>query len=290
MRNVGNTVFFILTAMLGAHALTFFLVRILPDAAVIALGVESVRPEVLSAFHEAQQNRSYLQILAGIPKLDLGRTLDGTNVTRELIVALQSSLPRLLAAFFLVCVTFVSAVFFTSEKNGGKQTITASLIAFLPPYVMPFIGLVTLLSLTFSQNITLGATAYPFTATLMLAIPSGALIYSQAQAITRRCLQSDFAITLLAMGADPWYQKSRLLHNVIAEIIPSLEKVFVGLVAVLLFVEPIFGLSGFGTTAIRAIKRSDSELLLGVTLVLGTTVAFFRLISLAVRRRYGMEI
>lgn len=290
MRSVGNTVFFILTAVIGAHALTFFLMSILPDAAVIALGIESVRPEVLSAFREAQHNRSYLQILAGIPMLDLGQTLDGTAVTRELKIALQSSLPRLLAAFFLVCVTFIAAVFFTSGNNGKKQKTIASFIAFLPPYVMPFIGLVTLLSLTFSYNVRLGATAYPLMATCMLAIPSGALIYSQAQSITLRCLQSDFARTLLAVGAGPCYQRSRILHNVVAEIIPSLEKVFVGLVAVLLFVEPIFGLSGFGTTAIRAIKRSDSELLLGVTLVLGVTVAFFRLISLAVRRQYGMDI
>lgn len=288
MRIVSGTFFLSLASVIGAHALTFFMIRILPDAAIVALGIEGIRPEVLSAFHEAHQSRSYMEVLAGIPVLDLGKTLDGTSVAGELSLAVQSSLPRLLGAFSIVIMTFVAAVFLTSITDTRKRT--ASFIAFLPPYIMPFIGLVILLSLTFKSHVRLGSSSYSLVATIVLAIPSAALIYSQAQMIMRRCLYSDFAKTLLAVGAGPWYQRRRLLHNVVAEIAPSLEKVFVGLVAVLLFVEPIFSMSGFGTTAIRAIKRSDSDLLLGGTLILGITVVFFRLISLFIRHRYGMKI
>ena len=61
------------------------------------------------------------------------------------------------------------------------------------------------------------------------------------------------------------------------------------LIAALLFAEPILGLSGFGSMAVRAVRRADPDLLLGVTLALATAVAFLRLTAFAVRRHYGLE-
>lgn len=277
-------------AIIGAHALTYFLVGVLPDAAVITLGINSAQQEVLAAFNEAHMDRSYSEVLVGLVHLDLGRTLDGIPVTHALMDALSASAPRLILAFLIVlAASAISALLPTRVVEQEREGI-ATFLAFLPPYVLPFAGMVVLLSLTFSFGISTGDTLANSIAVVALATPPAALIFAQTRSISCRNLNNDFARTLLAVGATPLYQRYRLIHNVIAEIAPSLEKVFIGLISVLLFVEPIFGLSGFGTTAIRAIKRSDANLLLGITLVLALAVGIFRLLALFIRRRYGMAL
>lgn len=278
----------IFLAALGAHALTYFLLQVLPDAAFISLGIEGARQEVLAAFHAAHQERSYGRVLSDLVRLDLGRTLDGIPVARELADALMTSAPRVASAFAFILAVCVAAGLIPQRDKGGVSEAVSSFLAFLPPYVHPFLGLVFVLSATFWFGLGVGQGFAYAVAVIALATAPAAMVYAQARAITRRNLQSDFARTLLAVGATPLYQRYRLLHNLAAEIVPSLEKVLTSLVAVLLFVEPILGLSGFGTMAVRAVKRSDADLLLAVTVALAIAVGLSRLVSLLVRRHYGM--
>jgi ABC-type dipeptide/oligopeptide/nickel transport system permease component len=279
----------VLLAAFGAHALTYFLLRVLPDAAVVSLGIESAREDVLAAFHAAHQERSYVRVLADLARLDLGRTLDGIPVAREMADALAASASRVGAAFILVLAACVTAGLIPPRDKGGVSEAVASFLAFLPPYVHPFLGLVFVLTTTLWFGLGVGQTLVHVVSVVALSMAPAAMVFTQALGISRRNLQSDFARTLLAVGATPLYQRSRLLHNLAAEIVPSLEKVLTNLVAVLLFVEPILGLGGFGTMAVRAVKRSDADLLLAVTLTLAIAVGVSRLVSLLVRRHYGLS-
>lgn len=291
MRSIKNFLIPICLAIFGAHALTYLLVEILPNAAITRLGIEGARQEVLSAFNETYEKRSYIEVLIDISRLDLGRSLDGVSVTQELKYALSSSIPRIIAAFLFVLLTFIGAAL-SPPKHSFSRVLQAffSFFIFLPPYILPFLGLLVLLSLTLVFGIDFRKSTYHAVAIFVLALPSAALIFVQTRKISLKIHNSDFARTILAIGATPYQQRRQLIHNAIAEVAPSMEKVFVGLISILLFVEPLFGLSGFGTTAIRAITRSDTNLILGITLILGLSVGFFRIAAVLVRKFYRMDI
>jgi len=276
-------------SILGAHALAYLLVGVLPDAAVISLGLESARSEVVAAFHADHGIRPYSQVIADAAHLDLGTTLDGIPVSKELGHALASSFPRLVIAGLAIVLASVVTAILAPARSGALDR-AASFLAFLPPYVMPFLGVLVVLSVQAAFGVVITDGLSLLITVTAIAIVPGALIVAQTASITRRNLESDFARTLIAVGAPALYQRVRLLHNVAAEITPSLEKMFTGMMAALLFAEPILGLSGFGTAAVRAVRRSDPDLLLGVTLVLAGSVAVFRLFALVVRRHYGLRL
>lgn len=277
-----------MVAVVGAHALTYLLVGVLPDAAVVSLGIEGTKQEVLAAYQSVHETRSYAKVIVDLIHFDLGQTLDGVPVVKEIMDALSYSAPRLTLSFILVSGVVTAAALLPPSQTADP--VVASFLAFLPPYVMPFIGLVLVLYLGFALNLSLSDSVTQAIVIATLAIAPAALVWSQTRKIAHRNLSTDFARTLLSIGATPLIQRFRLLNNVIAELAPSLEKVFTGLVSVLLFVEPIYGLSGFGTTAIRAIRRSDTDLLLGLVLILALSVAAFRMLSIIVRRHYHMPI
>lgn len=276
-------------SIFGAHALAYLFVGVLPDAAVISLGLESARSEVVAAFQAANGVRPYSQVMTDAARFNFGTTLDGIPVSQELAYAFAASVPRLvLAGFAIVLVSLMTALF--APVRSGVLDRAASFLAFLPPYIMPFLGVLIVLSIQTAFG-TVASDALTLSVTVAaIAIVPGALAVAQTVNITRRNLESDFARTLTAIGARTLYRRVRLLHNVAAEITPSLEKMFTGMVAALLFAEPILGLSGFGTTAVRAVRRSDPDLLLGVTLALAIVVAVFRLFALVVRRHYGLRL
>lgn len=276
-------------SIFGAHGLVYLLIGVLPDPATIFFGVESVRQEVMAAFHAAHEIRPYTRVLADLARLDLGTTLDGVSVVHDLRNALSATLPRLTMAFIaigLVCI--LTALF--SRPVGKSLDRTTTFVAFLPPYVVPFIALLALLTGQSLWGVPFTEAVTPAATVVAIATAPAALISAQTASIMRRNLESDFGRTLIAVGARPLYQRFRLLHNVAAEIAPSFEKVMTSLVAALLFAEPILGLSGFGTTAIRAVRRSDPDLLLGVTLVIAVAIGFMRISALCVRRYYGLRL
>lgn len=274
-------------SILGAHALTYFLIGILPDAAVVALGLESVRSGVLTAFHQAHEIRPYIQVLADLLRLDLGETLDGVSVVSELLGSLQFSIVRIALAFLLMAgVCLAAGLHPFKQREAAERAL--SFLTFLPPYVAPFMGLAVVLLV--QPAFDAGSLFLEGVLILAITVTPGALVAVQASAIMRRNLATDYARTLLAVGATGAQQRRQLLHNVTAEIIPSMEKFYIGLVTALLFAEPVLGLSGFGTTAVRAVKRSDPDLLLGLTLTLGMTVGCCRLVALIARRHYRMAL
>lgn len=155
---------------------------------------------------------------------------------------------------------------------------------------MPFLGLLFLLVVQTGIGLRAAETVVPAIVVFAIGIGPSALVGAQTVGIMRRNMQADYARTLVAVGATPLYQRTRLLHNVTAEMIPSLEKVLTSMIAALLFAEPVLGLSGFGTLAMRAIRRSDTDLLLGATLVIALAVGLMRLIALFIRRHYGLRV
>lgn len=279
-RSIAHAVFVVLLA----HALAFFLIRALPDAAVVALGLDSARADVVAAFRAARADRSYVESLAGILLLNPGTTLDGAPVLAELRQALAASLPRYLGAFalMLAAVLLLPAL---AHRRGWLVHGPLPFLAFLPPYVIPFVALGLTAAITLRAGIFPQPWITEVIITLTLALPVTALALEQAGRVMSRLLGTDHARTLLALGASPAQQRCFLMANLCHELMPSLQKLAVAALGVMLFVEPVFGTSGIGTTALRAIRRSDADLLVGVVVVFAATTTLIGLLGEALRRR-----
>lgn len=288
MRKPPTVLIYSVGAILGAHGLAYLLVGALPQAAVSALGLFSANEHLLAAFAQSFPPRTYLDALGGLFTGDLGRTLDGQAVTSELNRALSESAPRLGASFLLLAgVCFMTAMW-VRDKSSPLRGV-GDFIAFLPPYVAPFLGLALLLAVQLAIGVPLTGMVYESVAVLSLSIGGGALLSAQTARITQRNLRSEYAQSIRAAGATQMQLRRRILHNLVAEIGPTFEKMVVGLTAALFFVEPILGLGGFGTLAARAVRRSDIDLILGVTLVVASFVAVTRILVSAIRVGYGMN-
>ena len=259
-------------AVLIAHALAYALIKALPDAAVIALGFESANPQALAAFREAQPDRTYWASLTGLFQFDFGTSLDGVEVWTELTRSLAVSGPRLALAYLLTLAAVV--VLPATLRSTAPLTRGAlPLLAFLPPYVTPFVALGLITAATLSFGWAPNDWLLELVLILTLAGPVTALALKQAGGVMARLLTTDHARTLLAIGTSPRQQRWLLMSNVVSEMLTSLQKLAVAMLGILLFVEPIFGSPGIGTTALRAIRRSDADLLLGVvfTFAVATT-------------------
>lgn len=282
------TALYLLGTILGAHAVAYLLIGVLPNAAVSALGIFSGNQELLSAFSLSFAPRTYIEAVSGLFVGDLGRTLDGQAVTLELTRALGASVPRLVASMFLLAALCFATAMWVKERTALLQDV-ADFVAFLPPFVAPFLGVAGLLAIEFAIGLPVPRPAYEIVAVVALSAGGGALLVAQTARITQRNLLSEFVRSIRAAGANEFQTRLRILHNLIAEISPTFEKLAVGLVATLFFAEPILGLSGFGTLAARAVRRSDVDLLLGVTLTVAVLVAVFRQATSMIRSSYGLS-
>jgi ABC-type dipeptide/oligopeptide/nickel transport system permease component len=270
-----------LVVVLGAHALAYFLVNVLPDAALVALGIQGANQEVLSTFRAGVEHRSYAESLLGVLRFDFGRTIDGVPVMDEIAQGALNSAPRVGIAALIALVTVLGVAFARRVPR-----LAISVVSFLPPYVIASLALLVLLA---AGQGGLDSAVVQLTAAVAIAVSPTALLAEQTAGITARNLASDFTRTMAAAGASHGFMRSKLLANLAAELAPSFDKALVVLLASLMFAEPILGLPGLGTTTVRAVRRADPQLLVGVTVSFAICVATTRVLAVAVRRRFGLS-
>jgi ABC-type dipeptide/oligopeptide/nickel transport system permease component len=270
-----------LVVVLGAHALAYFLVNVLPDAALVALGIQGANQEVLSTFRAGVEHRSYAESLLGVLRFDFGRTIDGVPVVDEIAQGALSSAPRVGIAALIALVTVLGVAFARRVPR-----LAISVVSFLPPYVIASLALLALLA---AGQGGLDSAVVQLTAAVAIAVSPTALLAEQTAGITARNLASDFTRTMAAAGASHGFIRSKLLANLAAELAPSFDKALVVLLASLMFAEPILGLPGLGTTTVRAVRRADPGLLVGVTVFFAICVATTRVLAVLVRRRFGLS-
>lgn len=273
-------------SVLGAHAMMFAIVGVLPDPAFSALGIHSVQRATRGAFEAAHSTRGYDQVLRDLSRGDLGRTLDGVSVSGEVSLALLATAPRFLCALALVAVV-VLIVASAPVRYLNVLGRLGLLFAFFPPFLAPF----TLLGLFLAGQTLFGPLplALPWwLSVLALALPAASLAGAQTALITSRNLASRFALATRAIGLGRLRLRVRLLRNLSMEIAPTIEKLATGLITGALFAEVIFSQSGVGTLTLRAIRRTDVDLLLALVLIFATTVGIGRAIAAWLRGGAGL--
>jgi ABC-type dipeptide/oligopeptide/nickel transport system permease component len=272
-----------LLTVMGAHGLAFVIVKVLPERAMSALGIAWVDTTVRSAFQIAHRDRSYFAALGDLFRGDLGQTLDGVPVNFELSQALAAGFPRLAAAMCLIIVS-IGLVAFSPKRWLRGVAKVGSAMAFLPPFVAAFVAVAALLLLAPGH----WSSAGPAISVLAIAFPAAALAVAQAARITDRNLGLLFVTAARGAGYSAGRIRYRLAWNLAVEIMPTLEKVVLGLFSAALFAESLLGQDGLGSLTLRAIRRNDTELILAVVLVFALTTSTLRVCSELVRTRAGV--
>jgi ABC-type dipeptide/oligopeptide/nickel transport system permease component len=111
----------------------------------------------------------------------------------------------------------------------------------------------------------------------------------QSTNVMRDHLARPHAALQRATGAKPLELRRILLHNVLVELAPSLEKAMAWLLANLMFTEVVLGLPGIGSMAVRALRRSDPYLILATVLVFAVIINTMRVVAVGLRYAYGFD-
>lgn len=286
MKAVLTALAWLFLTVAGAHALAFGIVKVLPDPMVSILGLRTAQVEAREAVERSHPARTYGQVLIDLSRGNLGTTLDGVPVGEEMIAGMEASLPRLAGAAALV-LAIVLLVALAPTAFLLPVARTGSFLAFFPPFIAPFLALWLVVALAGS---TPSAAFFlePWLCGFAVALPAAAFAAAQAAAITGRNLSMPFAVTIRAVGATPLRLRMRLLHHLILEIAPTLEKLAIGLMTALLFAESAFGVSGLGSLTLRAIRRADLDLILTIVGFSAIVIGGLRIATAALRARYGI--
>lgn len=269
-----------------AHALTVALVRVLPSSAEQLLGIFGVREEALRTLAEINPPRSYASMVRGLLHFDFGITADGVSVAAEILEGLGHSVPRLASAI-LISFAAATATALLILRTERLFSFGLSYLVFFPPYGVPFILLAGLLvsGIVVSQESPIVWLA----GVVAIAAGPAAMLTVQAGAVMKRHLASAHAAFLLANGVQPRRLRFLILANVGVELTPTFEKVVAGALTSLMFSELVLGLPGVGNLAVRAVRRSDLELLSGVVLTFCVLICAARIASALARHAYGAD-
>jgi len=276
-----------LICALGAHAIGYVVIQVLPNPIYAMLGMSSGVGEISENLPHATQTKNYAERLLDTFRGDLGNTLDGVPVWQDLSFAIFASAPRLFFAVLIIASCLV-AVAYAPKRVLAPVSNVATALAFLPPYLAPFLSLWLYVAVlpflpTFSRQ------AEEILIVLGLAIPAAVFLTAQVASITIRNLDRPFVQNIRSLGAGELAIRHRLLHHVVFEVSPSLEKILVGLFTAIIFAESLFGASGIGSLTARAIRRTDIDLMLSVILMSAIVVGVLRLSAVGIRNLYGLK-
>ena len=259
------------------HYLTYMLARTLPEPSSILSGIFGGLEGPLNPFSQQFKVRSYYDIIIDLASGSFGQTLDNQAISQVVTNSIFISSNSILLSLLIVVLSSLIAIFFTGRNGAELPKLFFGYISFLPVFLPVF--LIFSIFLKWHPNVV-GASAFSvLAAAISLSLIPSSLIALQSHLVTLKILDEPFANTIRAIGASEVRCKLFLFKNIALEIVPTLEKVVTSLVGAILLVEPILGINGMGTSAIRAMQRNDVELTLAYVLVFGLFVAFMRTVS-----------
>ncbi|WP_115864694.1 ABC transporter permease [Halorussus litoreus] len=223
----------------------------------------------------------YLSWMVGFLTLDLGTTIYGNSVSAELASAAKVTLTYAVPSVVLGVTVGVGAGLLGAVDPDGKATRLVKGISYVGFAIPTFIaadamfffaqehlqvfgvqydsevGLYTIRNL---QALLLPA--------IVLTVNVLAVQLRYARTESTEVLQEDFVRTLRASGAGTLTLVRHVLRNVASSLMALFVSELVGVVfVVLVVIEVIFGVPGFGTLLYDAIHERDIGLILGTTVL-----------------------
>ena len=284
MKELTRTFFFAIITIWAVHFIAFCLISYLPDSSVIALGIFSANNSAADAFRTSLELRSYSQIFCDLLRFNFGSTLDNVPVITEILNSSYKTLPRMIVAFGLVFLAITFSALFTKADNRETKFEKLSMFGiFLPSFFLPlFIFSLFIISglISYSQGISFSLW---IGSTLAISITPLFLGYLQSKRVMRILLQKPFALQYRSYGFPEHYVRLKLLRNLIDEISPTSEKLLTAMLTQIILAESIFNINGIGSLSVRAVKRSDVNLILGIVLFFSAFIALLRISAIIIR-------
>jgi ABC-type dipeptide/oligopeptide/nickel transport system permease component len=266
----------LLAIVIGSYAIAIALLRFLPDPGTVALGIYAGNTEAIAQFHSVQE-AGYLELLGRAMRVDLGLSIDQVPVTELIAGALYASLPQLGIAALLLVVGFVAPILV--GRAAQQPALLPRFCSTLPPYLP--------VMLVVSAMHYFGAPfANPVVAGFAVAVLPLAYLFTVAERLRNDELKATYTLFHAAQGADTRTLRLRILRTVGVHVLPTLQVVAISLLSSQIFVETVANIGGLGALTVRAAKRVDANLILGLVLFYSLVVGTIHVVATAIRGRY----
>ena len=281
-----------LATLVGASAVIFLVLEILPgNAALTILGTEATPEAVAALSHKLGLDQPalarYLQWLAGLLSGDLGVSYAYSTPVSELILgSLAISLPLALMAMLLTLVIALSLGVFAAARHGSLAD-TGLMGVSQVGIAIPNFWFAILLILLFAVRLHwFAAGGFPgwadgaWPALRALILPAVALALVQAAILARvtrssiiEVMREDFVRTARAKGltrqAALW---RHVLRNAMIPVVTIMGLQFANLIAGTVVIENVFYLPGLGRLIFQAINNRDSIVVRDCVMLLAALV------------------
>jgi ABC-type dipeptide/oligopeptide/nickel transport system permease component len=274
-----------LVIVVAVHALTFLMVALLPDAAVVALGILGGNRASIESFWEARETATYADQLLRLAQGDLGQTLDHSPVLTELSSSLLQTLPFIglsAALAFLFAVLALNA----RARTRRKLAAVADTLALMPPFVFAFLIAPMLFATPYVGSPAAAQVALLVSVLAPLTIMVCGIMLRFYEDATGEHFGT--RLRLNGVGAREIEQLGRLSAYV--RVLSLSDRVIVAALVSILIAEPLLGLAGLGTLYARAIRTADPNLTVAISTVIAIIVVGSGLLSgllKAILEKYG---
>jgi ABC-type dipeptide/oligopeptide/nickel transport system permease component len=260
----------------GSYSIAIALLRFLPDPGTVALGIYAGNSHAIAQFHSVR-DAGYLELLGRALTFDLGLSVDRVPVTALIAGALDASLPQIGVAVVLLVAGFVGPLLLGGASH--QPTLVPRLCSTLPAYLPPM--------LVVSAMHYFGVPfANPFVAGFAVSLLPLAYVYTVAERLRNDEMSAPHTLFHAAQGANAMMLRLRILRTAGVHALPTLQVVAISLLSSQIFVEAIANIGGLGALTVRAAKRVDTNLILGLVLFYSFVVGTIHVVATAIRSRY----
>lgn len=277
--------------LIGATALSFFIIRIVPgDAVTTLLNGSPTTPEVEAQIRAQFHLDRPVLVQYGLYMRDLGRGDLGTSmrsgapVWHEISTRLPSTLRLTGVAAALSLILGLGLGIAESFLVGGPVARVVGLVQLAAVSIPPFwLGLLLITLLSFrldwfpatgdegSRSLVLPA--------LTLAIPTAAVIAQLLQDGMKEILAEPYVVTARAKGLRETQVRVRhALRNALIPVITVSGSVIGSLLTGAVVIETVFARPGVGRLAVDAITNKDLPVVQGIVLLAAATYLVVNLI------------
>ncbi len=268
----------------AVHAITYALVGALPNAAISALGLLGGNAAAVSAFWQSRGLLPYPQHLANAVHGDFGLTINQVPVFDEVMQALGTSVPVIIAALAIAVLLVAWLVQNYKSIQQGRTVAFFDFLNFMPPFFIPFFAAALIFATVYAGNGAILRLAL----LVSLALP---VYFMLASTLLRLRGDEDGQIYPSALAANGVAQVEiarSILKVAVSKLAGTFDRAVVIAVVCLMLAEPTLGLPGLGTLAARAVRTADPNLTIGVTVATALIAVVMGTIVSWTGKAYGM--
>lgn len=291
-------VLLLIPTLLAVTAFAFVLTLLVPGDPVYAALGESASPEAVAALRaelglDKNPIERYFIWLFGLLQGDFGRSLlNSTPVLDAILARLPVTVSLVVFSLLIIVVVSVPlgvlAGYFRSRTVDRISALLLSVAQAMPPF---WLGLVLVATVALGLRWFPPFGYVPISAgigehlrflvlpAIALAVPSIAELFLQTRTAARAVFSEDYIRTARAAGQSTasiiarWGSKNAMLP-----VVTVIGLQFDRLIGVAAPVETVFGMQGIGALAVTSALNSDTNMLMGIIVIVGAFVLVLNLV------------